>query len=229
MKSWYKKLLIVALFIVANIFLWRVLRIGDWCTLTEIQQKRELLEQFVVTHYWSSIALFIGVYILDGICALPATSLLIITGGFLFGTVPAAICTVIGATIGGTGLFLMTRYLFGKSLQKKYQHRLVNFNNQIHHHGAWYLLGVRIIPIIPFFLVNILSGLTLVPVRTFVWTTAVGVIPSGIIYAYLGQRLMTVNSMRDFFSPGMIIIFCVLILMAVIPAVWYTVRARAAK
>ncbi len=83
--------------------------------------------------------------------------------------------------------FLFARYLLGQLLQDKYQLQLDRFNREMEASGSRYLLTLRLIPIFPFFLINFLSGLTRVPLKTFAWTTALGIIPGTIIFAYAGQ------------------------------------------
>jgi uncharacterized membrane protein YdjX (TVP38/TMEM64 family) len=135
----------------------------------------------------------------------------------LFGTFLGAVYANIGATLGAIGAFLLVRYSFGAALQRKYAQQLVRFNKAMHEEGMSYLLSVHFIAVIPFFLVNILAGLTQVPLWTFIWTTSVGIFPGSLVYAFAGQQLNTIENVRDIFSLKLLLAFLLLAMLAALP------------
>ncbi|BDC34827.1 TVP38/TMEM64 family protein [Candidatus Dependentiae bacterium Noda2021] len=201
----------------------------EHATLSNLQDNIKHLEQFVQTHYLKSVLMYIGAYATEVILVLPLSALLTLTSGFLFGVVPGVAYTIVGATIGATISFLLVRYLFGHILQKKYATQLVAFNAAVEQQGWWYLMMTRFIFVIPFFVINILAGLTKVPLTTFMWTTALGIIPSSFIYAYTGKQLTEINSLRDIFTPKVLLAFIMLGLFAAFPAILNKIRGYFGK
>jgi uncharacterized membrane protein YdjX (TVP38/TMEM64 family) len=217
MRHTYQKLVYACLFIGINIFLWFYFDIGSFLTLETIQQHRSLLTEYVRDHYIRSVFLYILIYTLDAALFLPATALLIMIGGFLFGVIPAACYAVIAATCGATIAFLITRNLLGGLMQERYQAKLKAFNERIERNHIRYLLFVRLVPVFPFFLTNILAGLTLIPLATFVWTTAVGIIPNVTLYACIGRQLTTLTKLSDILTKEFFIVILLLTMLSLLP------------
>jgi uncharacterized membrane protein YdjX (TVP38/TMEM64 family) len=190
---------------------------GDYVTLNAVREKRELLAQFVMAHYGWAVLMYMLWYVVIVTLALPLTALSTVVGGFFFGTIPAVIYTNIGATVGATSFFLLVRYLWRDIVQKQYQHRLVWFNAQVKLHGAYYLISMRFLAFIPFFVENLLAGLSEVSAWTFAWTTSVGIIPGSLVYAFAGKQFTTINSIRDIFSFNIVLAFALLALLALVP------------
>jgi len=102
-------------------------------------------------------------------------------------------------------------------VQNKYPEKLTRFNHEVAQHGSRYLLTLRFIPLFPFFLINIFAGLTKIPVKTFIWTTSVGIFPGSLVYSFAGSQLTTLESVQDIFSYKTITAFCVLGLFVLAP------------
>jgi len=174
------------------------------------KQNREYLLNFVDRHYLTSVLGYIILYILTVVSSFPLAGLLTVVGGFLFGVILGTIYTNIGGVIGAILAFLMFRYFFGETLQEKYGEKLEHFNKNIDEYGAVYLLILHVMSVIPFFIINILASLTKIPLKTFIWTTSLGIIPGSIVYAYAGKQLCQINSMREIFSIKVLISFALL-------------------
>ena len=139
-------------------------------------------------------------------------------GGFLFGFLPCIVYASISATLGTTISFLVIRYVLGNVIRGKYAQKLDRFNEKIASHGtASYLLTMQLMGIIPYFVINVLAALTNVPTITFVWTTFVGSLPILGVYAFAGGQLYSVESVKDIFSPSIIALLVVLVLVALLP------------
>lgn len=200
MASRSMRRILVALFIGAIVISIWSSGIVQYLTLEQIKEHITYFTQMVQTHYIISALCFISAYITAAGLLLPGVMVLTLTGGYLFGTALGALYTTIGATIGATIAFLAVRYIIGSSIQRRYAQQLFSFNKQLEHNGALYLLLIHFIAVIPFFLINLLAGLTNVSVWTFVWTSFIGVIPTAIIYSFAGQQLTTINHVRDIFT-----------------------------
>ncbi len=179
----------------------------------------------VSNNYGQSVALYIGLYVLAVVSFLPIVAIMSIIGGFLFGTVEGTIFTNIGATVGATLAFLITRYFLGSYVQERFRNRLVPFNAAIEENMISYLLFIHFIAVIPFPLVNLLAALTRVPLWTFIWTTSVGIIPGSFVYVYAGHQLLMLERARDILSWNIIGAFAALALLALVPLIIKRVRA----
>lgn len=220
-----KKTLLLVLFITAVIAV-RFSPIGSVLTFENLKRHREEFLALVNAHYLQSAAAFIAGYVVFTGLSLPGAVIMTLAGGFLFGALPATLFIDIGATIGATFSFLIARYLLGKRLQEKYGNQLSTFNKEMEKNGPRYLLTLRLIPVFPFFLINFLSGLTNVPVKTFVWTTALGIIPATVIFAYAGRQIGTISAVSEILSARVIIALTVLAALALFPAVYNRIKAR---
>lgn len=216
MKKYYKKVLLVLLVISIVIFL-KLLRIENYINLENFKENRDDLLTFVRNNYWTSVLTYIFLYIFAAATALPVVALLSLIGGFLFGVLLSVIYTNIGATLGAVFTLLIFRYLLRDIVQKKFHNKLIKFNENIRSYGTNYLLLSRFIPVIPFFLVNMLAAITNIPLSTFSWTTSLGIIPGSIVYAYAGSQIININSIKDIFSQKVILAFLLLIAVALIP------------
>jgi len=217
MTQKHKRQLIIILVIIGILVLLRYVGIGKYFSLAYLKEYSEHFKNFIDKYYWSSTLVFLSGYALLIALGFPSVGPLTLLGGFLFGFLPGALYSVIAGTLGSIVTFLVIRYIFGTGLQKKYQDKLEKFNTQIHEHGISYLLMLHFLTVIPYFVINSLAALTNVPFWTFLWTTIVGSIPMALIYSFAGLKLSEVERMKDIFSPGLIAVMIVLILLALMP------------
>jgi len=212
-----------ALFIILVIIL-RVFDVASWLNIRTLQQYQQYLMNFVHAYYWQSVVIFIALYAVEVMFALPFAFVFSIAGGFLYGTWLALVYIVVGATSGAVLSFMLTRYVIGNKIQAYYQHRMDAIHTELERNGAYYLILLRLIPVLPFFLVNIAAGLTRVSLGLFACTTAIGIVPGALLYAAAGHQLRVINSLQDIFTWNTIIIFALLILFAMTPIImkkWY--------
>jgi len=213
------KKLVVAFIIVGIIIILRFSSLTEWMSLAQLKIHRDYLQQVVSEHYLLSVICYIGLYIAAVAFSIPVGVILTLAGGFLFGVIAGLFYTNIGATLGATIAFLFIRYFIGEAIQKKYAVQLVQFNKAMKLYGENYLLVIRFIAVIPFFLVNILVGLTNLSLWTFVWTTAIGILPGSLVYTFAGQQLNEIESLRDVFSFKILLAFSFLSLLALLPII----------
>jgi uncharacterized membrane protein YdjX (TVP38/TMEM64 family) len=191
-----------------------------YLSLDVLKANRDKLLAFTEEHYAQAVLLFMLVYIAQTAFSLPGATLLTLTGGFLFGTVLAALYVNIAATTGATLAFLAARYLFRDWVEHRFGDRLAAFQAGFAQNAFLYLLTLRLIPIFPFFLVNLLSGLTRMSVGTYVAATALGIIPASLAYTFAGRQLGTINSLAELASPRLLLAFTVLGLLFLMPVVY---------
>jgi uncharacterized membrane protein YdjX (TVP38/TMEM64 family) len=219
MKSSSIKRLALLVVIVGLIVGLRLSGLGSRLTLENLQANASQLRDFSDSHFIASVIAFIFIYIMVTGFSLPGALILTLAGGYLYKTLFAAVFVNIGATAGATLAFIFARYIAGTWIQKKYAGKLSSFNAELDRNGPSYLLTLRLVPIFPFFLINILAGLTRISLKTFVWTTSLGILPGSFVYAYAGQQLGNINNVKDIFTTRVLMAFLLLAGFAVLPVV----------
>ncbi len=172
-----------------------------------------------------AVLAFIGIYIINAALSLPTAIFLTLVGGFLFGLTGVAYVNI-GATLGAVIVFIIVRYLIGESIQKKYAEKLKRFNQEIKNHGPDYLITLRFIFIFPFFVINLLAGLTKVSLFTFFWTTMLGILPGSFAYVYAGFQLVKIEKPSGILSPGIIYAFLLIAMLSIVLVVYKKLSAK---
>lgn len=211
--------LAVLIIIILSVIALKLPGAGDYFTAENIKQDVALLRQNVEDHYVLAVLFYILIYIVIVGFSVPEAFVLSIAGGFLFGTILGTVYVNIGATTGAILAFLFSRHLVGHWFQRKYREKLEKFNDEIKANGANYLLMLRFIILIPSFLINILAGLSRIPLKTFVWTTSLGILPSSLLYAYTGSKLKRITSAKDIVLFDMLAVFLLFAFFAILPVI----------
>jgi uncharacterized membrane protein YdjX (TVP38/TMEM64 family) len=182
---------------------------GDKLSLSRIQKGASALKEHVENHYVPAVLVFVLTYVAVNLW-FPAAAVLTLLAGFLYGTILGTIYVDAATTLGAVIAFGVSRNVAGKWIQHRWNQQLQGFNRAISRYGDEYLLLVRIIPVMPYFLVNFLAGLTKVRPIAFAWTTALGSLPGILIYCYAGRQLLTIKSMDHVLTFEVIIAFILL-------------------
>lgn len=198
--------------------------LGRLLSLNELKDHRDQLLAFTEANYPAAVVLFIFAYIVVTGLSLPGAVILTLAGGFLFGSLLGTLFVNLGATIGATLAFLAARYLLRDWVEQKFGTWLGPVQQGFSENAFNYLMTLRLIPLFPFFVVNLVSGLTRMTVGTYVAATALGIIPGSFVYAYAGRQLGTINSLKEIASPNVIGAFVLLGLLALVPTVYKRVR-----
>ena len=191
--------------------------LGQYLALDSLKANRDLLLNYTETHYAAAVGLFILIYILQTTFSLPGGAILTLTGGFLFGSVMGTVFVNVGATIGATLAFLAARYLLRDWVENKFGDRLGSIQAGFTKNAFNYLMTLRLIPAFPFFLVNLVSGLTRVNLGTYILATSLGIIPGSFVFAFAGRQLGSINSLSEIASPPVLLAFTLLGLLALMP------------
>ncbi len=194
--------------------------LGRFLSLQSLKDNRDYLLSFTETHAAVAAALFVLTYVAVTGLSLPGAVILTLAGGFLFGFVWGTFFVNLGATTGATLAFLASRYLLRDWVERKFGKWLGPVQKGFEQNAFSYLMTLRLIPLFPFFVVNLVSGLTRMNVGTYVAATALGIIPGSFVYAYAGRQLGTINSLKDIASPGVIAAFVLLGLLALVPSLY---------
>jgi uncharacterized membrane protein YdjX (TVP38/TMEM64 family) len=202
--------------------------LGRFLTLTALKENRDSLLAFTDANFGAAVAIFIGTYVLVAGLSLPGAVILTLAGGFVFGAGLATLFINVGATTGATLAFLAARYVLRDTVEHKFGARLGPIQEGFAKNAFSYLLTLRLIPLFPFFVVNLVSGLTRVSVGTYIAATALGIIPGSFVYAYAGRQLGTINSLKEIASPNVIGAFVLLGLLALVPIIYKKVTTKPA-
>ena len=202
--------------------------LGQFLSLTALKENRDSLLAFTDANFAAAVGIFIVAYVVVAGLALPGAVILTLAGGFLFGVGWATLLVNVGATTGATLAFVAARYLLRDAIEQKFGKWLGPFQEGFAKNAFSYLLTLRLIPLFPFFIVNLVSGLTRVNVGTYMVATAIGIIPGSFVYAYAGRQLGTINSLKEIASPNVIGAFVLLGLLALVPVLYKRWSAKPA-
>ncbi len=221
LKRWMP-LLIIAL-LMAGAYLGGL---HEMISLKALQENKEEMLQAVSNNPVVTAAVFMFVYALFVALSLPAATLLTLTGGFLFGPWLGTLYVVSAATIGATVIFIAAKTSLGETLREKAGGLYKRVEGNMKENAAGYLLFMRLVPVFPFFLVNIVPALFNVRLRTYILTTFFGIIPGSFVYVNLGGQLADIDKLGDLASSQTLLAFALLGFFALIPTLYKQVRGR---
>ncbi|BBM02372.1 TVP38/TMEM64 family protein [Microbulbifer sp. GL-2] len=184
--------------------------LNQWLSLEKLQEGGEQFQQWKASSPFLVAFLFFAFYILVTGLSLPGAAILTIAAGAIFGLLWGTVIVSFASSIGATLAFLMARYLFRDYIQEKFAVRLQVVNNGIEREGAFYLFALRLVPIFPFFLINILMGLTHLRVWAFYWVSQLGMLAATIVYVNAGTQLARIENLKDIVSPQLLLSFALL-------------------
>jgi len=201
-------------------------------SLHELRASRFSLHAFVQTHPARAVLLYLAVYLGVVCLSVPGALIMTLSGGFLFGPWVGGLLADLGCSIGAIVVFGVCRLTVGDALERRLSPRIKAFEAGFRQDAFLYLLTLRLIPVTPFWLVNLAAGLIGAPTRAFVTATVVGILPASLIYASLGAGL---DGMFDrgehlgpqlFLAPRIVLPLIGLALLSILPIVHHWWRAR---
>ncbi len=199
--------------IAALVWAWQA-GLGDLLTLGQLKARQAGLADWVAGNPWLSAGAFFLVYVAVAAVSLPGAAVLTIAAGALFGVLEGTLLVSFASTLGASIAFLVARFALRDRLRERYRERLQKIDAGIARDGWRYLLTLRLVPVFPFFLVNLLAGLTALPLRTFYWVSQLGMLPATVVYVYAGTQLARIDSLAGILSPGLL---AALVLLGILP------------
>ncbi|HDI1211824.1 TPA: FAD-dependent oxidoreductase [Aeromonas hydrophila] len=190
--------------------------LGHYLSLPQLQARQAELAALVDRHFVSAALLFVVVYVVSTALSLPGASLLTLAGSAVFGVVWGLLLVSFASSIGATLAFLSARFLLRDWVERRFGDKLASLQAGMKKEGALYLLSLRLIPIFPFFLVNLLMGLTPIRVSTYYWVSQLGMLPGTFVYVLAGSELANLTSTGNILSPGLMVALTLLGLMPVL-------------
>lgn len=208
-KKWIGKAAVVGL-IVLGIFAFRYFDLGQYLSLDYLKSSREKFQALYQSHRVLVIAAYMGIYIVVTALSLPGAAVMTLAGGGLFGLTVGTVAVSFASTIGATLACVVSRFLLREWVQNKFGDKLATINAGIEKEGAFYLFSLRLVPVFPFFVINLLMGLTRMRLFTFFWVSQIGMLAGTIVYVNAGKELAQIDSLAGILSPGVLISFAVL-------------------
>jgi len=220
-----KKIVLLSVMVVA-VALFFVFDLGQYLSLESLKANRDALRAFYSENTVAMVLGFIGVYIVTVALSLPGATILTLCAGAIFGAVTGTLVVNVGATIGATLAFLVARFLLRDWVEKKFGKKLKAFNAGFSKNAINYMLFLRMMPVFPFFLINLLSGLTQVRLSVYFFGTMFGTLPGTFVYANAGSNLASINQLSDIASPKVLGAFALLGLFALIPTFYKFYKSK---
>jgi pyruvate/2-oxoglutarate dehydrogenase complex dihydrolipoamide dehydrogenase (E3) component/uncharacterized membrane protein YdjX (TVP38/TMEM64 family) len=195
-------LIVLSFVVAAACFLWFDLE--QYLTLEMIQAKSGALRDEVQAHPWWTGSVFFAAYVALTVMSFPGTVVLTLLAGALFGLVGGTLMVSFASNIGALVAMLISRFLLRDWIQRRFKKQIASINRGLERDGAFYLFSLRLIPLVPFVLLNPALGLTRVSMWTFWWTTQAGMLPGHAIYVGAGRQLARIREISDILSPSLI-------------------------
>ena len=204
-----KKIIILAIvaILVACFF---IFDLGQYFSLEYIKSQQEALNTFYQENQWQTILGFFLVYVAVAGLSLPGATILTLLGGAIFGLVVGTIVVSFASTIGATVACLVSRVILRDWVQDKFGSYLKGINEGIEKEGSFYLFTMRLVPAIPFFVVNLVMGLTPLKLWKFYIVSQLGMLAGTIVYVNAGTQLAKLDSLSGIASPTLIASFVAL-------------------
>ncbi len=215
MPRWSSRWIVLIVIALVAVVLWRSGLLAE-LNLEGLKARQDSLQAWTSANPWLAAGAFFALYVLVTGVSLPGAVILTLAGGAIFGVVEGTILISFASSIGATLAFWASRFVLRDGLRRKYGERLRAFDAGIERDGAYYLFTLRLVPVVPFFLVNLLAGLTALKTRRFYLVSQAGMLPGTIVYVYAGTQLARIATPGDVLSPGLIVAFALLGLLPLI-------------
>ena len=175
---------------------------GRFLSLDYLQARYAAFEALVHSNLpLSSVVFFVGYAVLASLSVPGAALVFTLAGGALFGLLWGTVLVSFASTIGATFACMLSRFLLQALIEKRFPYAVDKVNEGIRADGAYYLFALRLVPIFPFFIINLVLGLTRLPLRTFYWVSQLGMLPGTVIFVNAGTELAGIRSARDILAP----------------------------
>jgi len=208
-----KKFILLGL-VLALVIVFFQFDLGHYLTLEFIKAQQQQIDQYYAANQALTLLAYFLLYILITGASLPGATVLTLAGGAVFGFLTGLILISFASTIGASLAFLVSRYLFRDAVQNRFGGSLSAINQGIENDGAFYLFALRLVPAFPFFVINLVMGLTTIRLRTFYWVSQLGMFAGTIVYVNAGTQLAQIDSAADILSGKIIASF---LLLATLP------------
>lgn len=205
---WKKIVIFIVLAVLIGLFF--ALDLQRFLTLAELKARQEAFQGYYAAHRLMTLAAYFLLYLAVTALSLPGAAIMTLAGGALFGFWPALVVVSFASTLGATLAFLVSRFLLRDWVQARFGERLKTVNAGIEREGAFYLFSLRLVPLFPFFVINLVMGLTPMRTWTFYWVSQLGMLAGTAVYVNAGTQLGRIEHLSGILSPGLLLSFVLL-------------------
>ena len=196
--------------IAAAVGLFFALDLGHYLSLDWLKAQQAAIAAYRADHPLAAVAAYFALYVAVTALSLPGAALMTLAGGAVFGLLWGTLIVSFASSIGATLAFLASRFLLRDWVMTRFGRRLAAIDAGVRKEGAFYLFTLRLVPVFPFFLVNLLLGLTAMKARTFYWVSQLGMLAGTVVYVNAGTQLAQIDSLAGIVSPGLLLSFALL-------------------
>ena len=197
-----KILLLVALVAAVGVFF--AFDLGRFLSLDYLKQSQAAFADLYAQHPWQVAGAYFVIYVAATALSLPGAAIITLAGGAIFGLLWGTLIVSFASTIGATLAFLVSRFILRSTVESRFGKRLAEINHGVEKDGAFYLFTLRLIPVVPFFLINLLMGLTRMKAFTFYWVSQIGMLAGTLVYVNAGTQLARLDSLQGILSPALL-------------------------
>ncbi|QUN31732.1 TVP38/TMEM64 family protein (plasmid) [Cupriavidus sp. KK10] len=180
------------------------LDLGRYLNLGHLKAGQAALQGYYAAHPAEAIAGYFLLYVSVTALSLPGAAIMTLAGGAIFGLWVGTLLVSFASTFGATLAFLVSRYLFREAVQRRFGDRLASIHAGLAKEGAFYLFALRLVPLVPFFTINLVMGLTPMKTSTFYWVSQVGMLAGTVVYVNAGTQLARISSAAEILSPALL-------------------------
>jgi len=196
--------------VIAIIISFRFFNLEHYLSLSYVKASQEKIAALYTAHRFLVIAGYMVIYVVTTSLSLPGAAVLTLAGGAVFGLIEGTVIVSFASTIGATLACSVSRFILRDWVQGKFGDKLSAINQGIAKEGAFYLFTMRLIPAFPFFMINLVMGLTKMPLSKYYWVSQLGMLPGTLVYVNAGKELSKIDSLSGILSPGLIFSFALL-------------------
>jgi pyruvate/2-oxoglutarate dehydrogenase complex dihydrolipoamide dehydrogenase (E3) component/uncharacterized membrane protein YdjX (TVP38/TMEM64 family) len=196
--------LVIFVFLISLVAAFLAFDLGSFLSLDYIKLRQAELAGLAAAQPLAVGGAFFAIYLAVTALSLPGAAVLTLAAGAIFGLVTGTVIVSIASTLGATLAFLSSRYVLRDSVQSRFGARLADIDRGVEKDGAFYLFTLRLVPLVPFFIINLLMGLTRMKALTFYWVSQLGMLAGTVVYVNAGTQLAQIDSLKGILSPGLI-------------------------
>jgi len=204
----------IAAFIIISIYLY--FDISQYLSLEYVKSQKDYFKNIYLNNTLIFITIYFSIYVISTALSIPGATILTLFAGFIFGTLWGTIIASFASTLGATFSMLISRYFFRSYLESKFSEKIKVINEGIEKEGNFYLFAMRLVPIFPFFVINLLFGLTKAKISNFFFISQIGMLAGTILYVYAGNRLSQIDSLNDIISIDFLLLFTAIGILPII-------------
>ena len=221
-----RKLLVLAVVAIV-VALYFMLDLGSYFSLDALKAQQAAIENYRLANPWLAAGIFFAIYVTVAALSLPGAAVMTLAGGAVFGLLWGTVLVSFASSLGATLAFLAARFLLRDWVAARFGQRLQAIDAGIRREGGFYLFTLRLVPVFPFFVINLLMGLTPMRTATFYWVSQLGMLAGTLVYVNAGTQLAGIESLSGILSPGLIASFALLgIFPLIAKKIVDTVKAR---